>query len=463
MFSSLYSSLVFSTIEYFSYLNVWLIILFLFVCLFFLVFSSCQLLISSVLCSGAVFEFSLILGSFLFIVIIISPALIILLDSEIIIIPSFIVYSCGYQWAWTFSFYYLNWITNCDHYLYSSYYLVNIFYSSNYFSSNYLMNDFSFECVISSNCFFSSNADYLLYFFFFLCNYFLWWSFNYSFSIIECKVLGFIFCSKVLGSKLFCFILLSKVLGSKVLGSKVLGIVLGSKSFLFSTNNSVLFNLSSTKSYLFKFIIYFNTYILKLFIYNNFNTYLFSVYYFNTYLFTFFFNTYLFKFILLKYWVAWSSLIGAKCISYSTFLVYSDSLLIVFGFIFYYALNTFCLIFYNIIQWYNKVSNFNINNSFISTSLFLNSLSSLFSLFYFFTCNTTILIPILSTIRFFVFSYDVIHALGIYSFGIKIDAIPGRFNFASTIRTLIKGQHRGFCYELCGQNHSTMLIIGKSF
>jgi len=41
-----------------------------------------------------------------------------------------------------------------------------------------------------------------------------------------------------------------------------------------------------------------------------------------------------------------------------------------------------------------------------------------------------------------------------------MDAIPGRFNVTSTIRTLIKGEHRGFCYELCGFGHSSMLIVG---
>ena len=48
----------------------------------------------------------------------------------------------------------------------------------------------------------------------------------------------------------------------------------------------------------------------------------------------------------------------------------------------------------------------------------------------------------------------------LFSFGIKIDAIPGRFNFTSTIRTLIKGEHRGMCYELCGLGHSSTLTIG---
>ena len=74
--------------------------------------------------------------------------------------------------------------------------------------------------------------------------------------------------------------------------------------------------------------------------------------------------------------------------------------------------------------------------------------------------NELIILPLLSTIRYYVFSYDVIHSLGIYSFGIKIDAIPGRFNFTSTIRTLIKGEHRGMCYEPCGLGHSSTLTIG---
>ena len=55
--------------------------------------------------------------------------------------------------------------------------------------------------------------------------------------------------------------------------------------------------------------------------------------------------------------------------------------------------------------------------------------------FYIFDTNELILLPLLSTIRYYVFSYDVIHSLGIYSFGIKIDAIPSRFNTSITIRT----------------------------
>ena len=83
-----------------------------------------------------------------------------------------------------------------------------------------------------------------------------------------------------------------------------------------------------------------------------------------------------------------------------------------------------------------------------------------YSPFYMYDTNSLLPIPIFSTIRYYVFSYDVIHSLGIHSFSIKIDAIPGRFNFTSTIRTLIKGEHRGFCYELRGLGHSSTLTIG---
>lgn len=121
MFSYFSVNCVFNIIEYFSYLNLWLVILFLFIMLFFFVLSSTQLISSSRLCSDVVFETSLVLFSLFLIIIIISPALIILLDLELIIMPSFIIYSCGVQWLWSFSLSYLNWINNCDHYVYSSY------------------------------------------------------------------------------------------------------------------------------------------------------------------------------------------------------------------------------------------------------------------------------------------------------------------------------------------------------
>jgi heme/copper-type cytochrome/quinol oxidase subunit 2 len=78
---------------------------------------------------------------------------------------------------------------------------------------------------------------------------------------------------------------------------------------------------------------------------------------------------------------------------------------------------------------------------------------------YLFEISQYIILPIYSFIRLFVYSFDVIHTLGFYSWGIKIDAIPGRINLANTLRLLWKGEYRGKCFELCGQGHLSMLII----
>ena len=77
---------------------------------------------------------------------------------------------------------------------------------------------------------------------------------------------------------------------------------------------------------------------------------------------------------------------------------------------------------------------------------------------YLFDISQYILLPIYSFIRLFVYSFDVIHTLGFYSWGIKIDAIPGRINLGTTLRLLWKGEYRGKCFELCGQGHLSMII-----
>ena len=69
-----------------------------------------------------------------------------------------------------------------------------------------------------------------------------------------------------------------------------------------------------------------------------------------------------------------------------------------------------------------------------------------------------ILSPIYSFIRPFVYSFDVIHTLGFYAWGIKIDAIPGRINLATTLRLLNKGEYRGKCFESRGQGHIATII-----
>ena len=74
------------------------------------------------------------------------------------------------------------------------------------------------------------------------------------------------------------------------------------------------------------------------------------------------------------------------------------------------------------------------------------------------TTSSYLIIPYHSIIKTVVSSRDVIHSYGVYSFGCKIDAIPGRFNLAFSIKPLIKGLFKGFCFELCGTNHTSMII-----
>jgi len=72
--------------------------------------------------------------------------------------------------------------------------------------------------------------------------------------------------------------------------------------------------------------------------------------------------------------------------------------------------------------------------------------------------NSSFLIPSFSLFKFLIYSFDVIHSFGIYSFGIKYDAIPGRFHFTNSLRSSLVGSFKGFCYELCGRSHSSMLL-----
>ena len=68
---------------------------------------------------------------------------------------------------------------------------------------------------------------------------------------------------------------------------------------------------------------------------------------------------------------------------------------------------------------------------------------------YSFETSQYILLPQYSFIRLLIYSFDVIHTLGCYSIGIKIDAIPGRINLATTVRLLNGGECRGNCFESC--------------
>lgn len=71
--------------------------------------------------------------------------------------------------------------------------------------------------------------------------------------------------------------------------------------------------------------------------------------------------------------------------------------------------------------------------------------------------NKRILLPIKTHIRLLISSADVLHSWTIPSFGVKVDACPGRLN---QVNLFIKraGLFFGQCSEICGVNHAFMPI-----
>jgi cytochrome c oxidase subunit 2 len=66
-------------------------------------------------------------------------------------------------------------------------------------------------------------------------------------------------------------------------------------------------------------------------------------------------------------------------------------------------------------------------------------------------------VPVGKTVQVLVTAADVIHAFAMPSFGIKVDAIPGRVN-ETWFRAERVGTYYGQCSELCGVDHAFMPI-----
>jgi cytochrome c oxidase subunit II len=66
-------------------------------------------------------------------------------------------------------------------------------------------------------------------------------------------------------------------------------------------------------------------------------------------------------------------------------------------------------------------------------------------------------VPINKNVHVIATAADVIHAFAVPSFGIKIDAIPGRIN-ETWFKATREGVYYGQCSELCGKDHAFMPI-----
>jgi cytochrome c oxidase subunit 2 len=73
------------------------------------------------------------------------------------------------------------------------------------------------------------------------------------------------------------------------------------------------------------------------------------------------------------------------------------------------------------------------------------------------TVDNEIVVPVNKVVHVLVTGADVIHSFAVPSFGIKIDAVPGRIN-DTWFKATIQGTFHGQCSELCGKSHAFMPI-----
>ena len=71
--------------------------------------------------------------------------------------------------------------------------------------------------------------------------------------------------------------------------------------------------------------------------------------------------------------------------------------------------------------------------------------------------DNEVIVPVNTTVRLQVTAGDVLHSFAMPSFGIKVDAVPGRLN-ETWFNVDREGIYYGQCSELCGKDHAFMPI-----
>jgi cytochrome c oxidase subunit II len=71
--------------------------------------------------------------------------------------------------------------------------------------------------------------------------------------------------------------------------------------------------------------------------------------------------------------------------------------------------------------------------------------------------DNEMVVPVNKIVRVITTGADVIHSFAVPSFGIKIDAVPGRIN-ETWFKATREGVYYGQCSELCGKDHAYMPI-----
>jgi len=108
-------------------------------------------------------------------------------------------------------------------------------------------------------------------------------------------------------------------------------------------------------------------------------------------------------------------------------------------------------------QWYWKYGFMNNNIDYNFDRYMINLKKLIIGDFRLLEVDIPLFLPSMNFIRLIVSSNDVIHSFSIKSLGLKIDAVPGRFNFGY-FYSFLYGRFYGQCSEICGVNHSFMPI-----
>jgi cytochrome c oxidase subunit II len=75
--------------------------------------------------------------------------------------------------------------------------------------------------------------------------------------------------------------------------------------------------------------------------------------------------------------------------------------------------------------------------------------------------DNEVVVPVNKVVRVLVTGAEVIHAFAVPSFGVKIDAVPGRLN-ETWFKVTKEGIYYGQCSELCGKDHAFMPIAVRA-
>jgi cytochrome c oxidase subunit 2 len=74
--------------------------------------------------------------------------------------------------------------------------------------------------------------------------------------------------------------------------------------------------------------------------------------------------------------------------------------------------------------------------------------------------DNALVVPVNKIVRVQVTGEGIIHSFSVPSFGIKVDAVPGRLN-ETWFKAERPGLYHGQCSQLCGKNHAYMPIVVK--